>query len=54
MKNKKIFLVVLAIALVLGIMACATTGDLTSGEEASGEETIVCLGDSITAGTSVL
>jgi len=30
-------------------MACATTGDSASGST-SGEETIVCLGDSITAG----
>jgi acyl-CoA thioesterase I len=49
MRNKKIFLVVLALTLVLGIMACATTGDSASGST-SGKETIVCLGDSITAG----
>ena len=37
------------LTLVLGIMACATTGDSASGST-SGEETIVCFGDSITAG----
>jgi len=47
MRNKKNFLVVLV--LVLGITACATTGDSASGST-SGKETIVCLGDSITAG----
>jgi acyl-CoA thioesterase-1 len=51
MKNKKILLAVLAVALVLGIIGCVTPGDSTSAS-ISGEETIVCLGDSITAGTS--
>jgi acyl-CoA thioesterase I len=51
MKNRKIFLAALALTLVLGIMACATTGDSAS-VSTSGEETIVCLGDSITAGYS--
>jgi acyl-CoA thioesterase-1 len=52
MKNKKTILVVLALTLVLGIMACATTGDPSTGDSTSGEETIVCLGDSLTAGAN--
>jgi acyl-CoA thioesterase-1 len=45
MKNKLVFVLWVAFSLVF--LACATTGGSTSGEE-----TIVCLGDSMTSGYS--
>jgi acyl-CoA thioesterase-1 len=50
MKSKLVF--VLCVIFSVVFMACATTGGSTS-DSTSGEETIVCLGDSATAGTGV-
>jgi acyl-CoA thioesterase-1 len=50
MKNKLVF--VLCVIFSVVFMACATTGGSTS-DSTSGEETIVCLGDSLTAGTGI-
>jgi acyl-CoA thioesterase-1 len=49
MKNKLIF--VLCVIFSVVFMACATTSG-SSADSTSGEETIVCLGDSMTAGGS--
>jgi acyl-CoA thioesterase-1 len=57
MKNRKqkSFAGIMAAAAIISLlyMACATTGGTTSAEAASAQETIVCLGDSLTAGTSI-
>jgi acyl-CoA thioesterase-1 len=49
MKNKLVF--VLCVVFSVMFMACATTGGSTS-DSTSVEETIVCLGDSLTSGRS--
>jgi acyl-CoA thioesterase-1 len=57
MKNRKqnSFAGIMATAAIISLLvtACATTGGTASVESASAEETIVCLGDSLTAGTGI-
>jgi acyl-CoA thioesterase-1 len=50
MKNKMVFVLWVIFSVVF--MACATTGGSTSASTSVGE-TIVCLGDSLTAGTGI-
>jgi acyl-CoA thioesterase-1 len=52
MKARKFFIGMAFVAiLTLALITCASS-EATTGDSASGEETIVCLGDSLTAGTS--